>query len=127
MAVDVQRGESITVLASAARTATPTVGTFRVARGDVDGLVFVIDVTAVTATPSVVFTIVGVDPISTKTWTILASAARTETGTTVLRVHPSLTGSSNLIAKDVIPTYWSVTAVHGDADSITYSAVAYLV
>ena len=127
MPVDVLRDEPITVFASAARTATPTAASFRVARGGADGLVLVIDATAVTSTPSVVFTIVGVDEVSDKTWTVLASAAVATVSTTVLRVHPSLTAATNLVAKDVVPTYWRVTAVHGDADSITYSVAAYLV
>ena len=124
---DVLRDEPITVFASAARTATPTPATYRVSRGDASGLVVVIDATAVTDTPSVVFTIVGVDEVSGKTWTVLASAAVATVSTVVLRVNPSLTAVTNLTAKDVVPTYWRVTAVHGDADPITYSVSAYLV
>lgn len=105
------------LMASAARTATHSVTMVTPCLG---GL-FVIDVTAVTATPSVVFTISGVDPASDKAWTILASAAITGTGTTVLRVHPSLTAAANTIAKDVLPQALKITATHADADSITYS------
>jgi hypothetical protein len=121
--VDSRAGDYISVLASAARTATPTVDTFHIS-GETQGLIVVIDVTAAVASPSVVFTIQGVDPVSAKTWDILASAAVTGTGTTVLRVHPEITASANLIAKDVVPAYFTVTAVHADADSITYSVAA---
>jgi hypothetical protein len=124
---DVLRDEPITVFPSAARTATPASATYRVARGNADGLIVVIDATAVTSTPSVVFTIVGVDEVSGKTWTVLASAAVTTVSTTVLRVNPSLTGVTNQTAKDLVPTYFRVTAVHGNANSITYSVAAYLV
>lgn len=117
---DALRGGFATVLASAARTANPTVDTFRTS-GDTDGLVVVINVTAASATPSIVATIKGVDPVSGATWDILASAAITGTGTTVLRVHPQLTAAANTIAKDVVPSYWTVAVVHADADSITYS------
>lgn len=117
---EVLRGESAIVLASAARTATPTIDTFRVV-GGAQGLLVTIDATAAAATPSVVFTILGVDPVSAKTWTVLASAAVTGIATTVLRVSPHLTGSTNLIAKDVIPAYFTITAVHADSDSLTYS------
>jgi hypothetical protein len=105
------------VFESAARTATEskTISTPCI------GGVFIIDVTAVTATPSVTFTIAGFDPASDKTWTILASAAITGTGTTVLRIHPSLTAAANTIAKDMLPQAIKVTATHSDADSITYS------
>lgn len=114
------RGAAITVLASAARTATPTVDTFTIS-GATSGLVVVIDVTAASATPSVVFTVQGVDQVSGKTWDILASAAVTAIGTTVLRISPHLTGAANTIAKDIVPAAFTVTAVHADADSITYS------
>ena len=110
--------EQVTIYESSARTATPATATLTL--GSKAG-VFVIDVTAVTATPSVVFTILGVDPLSGKTWTILASAAITTTGTTILRVDPGLTASANLIAKDVLPQGVNVTAVHGNTDSITYT------
>lgn len=124
--VDVREGEAATILASAARTATPTVDTFHVS-GDARGLVLVIDATAATATPSVVFTILGVDPVSGKTWTVLASAAVTAVSTTVLRVSPHLTAAANTIAKDLIPSYFTVSVVHGDADSITYTVSAQVV
>jgi hypothetical protein len=105
------------VFASAARTATSS-ATFNT---HCIGGVFIINVTAASATPSVVFTIAGTDPASLAEWTILASAAITGTGTTVLRVHPSLTAAANTVAKDVLPQAIKVTATHADADSITYS------
>jgi hypothetical protein len=105
------------LMESAARTATHSI-TFNT---PCLGGLFVIDVTAVAATPSVTFTIAGVDPASDKTWTILASAAITGTGTTVLRIHPELTAAANTIAKDMLPHAIKVTATHADADSITYS------
>lgn len=91
------------------------------------GLILIIDVTAIVDTPSVVFTIQGVDPASGKTWTILASAAIVGTGTTVLRVYPGLTPAANLVASDIMPVQWQVLADHNDADSITYSLGAVLI
>lgn len=114
------------VFASAARTATPTpveVSNDLGARQ----LVVVIDVTAVSATPSVTFDIEGVDPISQQTWTILSSAAVTAVGTTVLRVDDNLTGAANTIAQDIVPPLFQITPTHADADSITYSVSAHLV
>lgn len=105
------------VIPSAARTADAD---FTFTCQTIGGL-FVIDVTAVTATPSVVFTIQGVEPISGNTWTILQSAAITSTGTTVLRVHPSLTAAANTIAKDMLPQAININCNHADTDSITYS------
>lgn len=106
------------IFASAARTATSsaTIST-RSAHG-----MFLIDVTAASATPSVVFTIAGVSPgPAGTTYTILASSAITGTGLTVLRVSQHLTASANLIAKDFLPPAIKVTATHADTDSITYS------
>lgn len=108
-----------TVLASGARTATPDTYEYEVA--GYRGLTLVIDATAATATPSVVVTVLGVDRASAKTWTLLASAAITGTGTTVLRIAPGLTAATNLVASDVLPPVIRIQSVHGDADSLTYS------
>lgn len=104
------------IFASAARTATSSA---TIPCRATEGL-FYIDVTAVSATPSVVFTILGVSPSGTE-YTILASAAITGTGLTVLRVSPQLTAAANTVAKDMLPHAIKVTATHADADSITYS------
>lgn len=107
------------IFASAARTATVSSAWFT--NSDYRGLHLTIDVTAAAATPSVVFTIEGQDRTSAKTYTILASAAITGTGTTVLKVYPALTAAANTVANDVLPRDWRLTATHADTDSITYS------
>lgn len=105
------------IFARAARTATATA---TVPCESSQGLFF-INVTAVTATPSVVFTIAGVSPTDAGTeYTILTSAAVTTTGLTVLRVSPHLTAATNTIAKDILPSALKITATHADTDSITY-------
>jgi hypothetical protein len=112
------------VLASAARTETVASSVFANARHR--GLHLVIDVTAIADTPSVVFTVQGYSPLGDDYYTILASAAITGTGTTVLRVFPGATAANNTIANDQLPALWRVNAVHADADSITYSVNALL-
>lgn len=114
----------LTLLVSAARTAT--VNTDVVANRGHRGLHLIIDATAASDTPSVVFTIQGYSPTGDDYYTILASAAITGTGTTVLRVYPGLTAAANTIANDVLPHLWRVNAVHADGDSITYSVAATL-
>jgi len=109
--------EAKVVFSSAARTATSTA---TLHTGSIGGA-FVINVTASAATPSVVFTVKGVCPASGAKYTILASAAITGAGTTVLRIHPSLTAAANTIAKDFLSSGIEVEAVHADTDSITYS------
>lgn len=112
------------VYASAARTASPDTVELEVA--GYRGLHLVIDCTDSAATPSVVFTILGVDRVSAKTYTILASAAVTGAGTTVLKVGPGLTAAGNLVANDVLPPVIRISAVHADSDSISYSVGASL-
>ncbi len=113
-----------TVLASAARTAT--VSSADLTNYNARGVTVVIDVTAITDTPSVIATVQGKDPLSGKYFTLLESAAITGTGTTVLVVHPSITASTNLKAQLPLPRTWRVTLTHADADSITYSIGALL-
>ena len=66
----------------------------------------------------------GKDLISGKYYTVLASAAITGTGTTVLKVYPGITASANASASDILPRTWRVTATHANTDSITYSVGA---
>ena len=115
----------ITVFSSAPRTVTEN-------SADLDnpygrGAVLVIDVTAASATPSVVFTVKGKSALGSDYYTILASAAITGTGQTVLRIYPGLTASANVTASDVLPRTWRVEAAHADTDSITYSVSANLI
>jgi hypothetical protein len=109
----------LTLLASAARTATTNSGDIETRAGR--GVHVVIDATAAAATPSVVFTIQGKDATSGAYYTILASAAVTGVSTTVLRVFPGATAAANLAANDCLPATWRVLATAGDADSLTYS------
>lgn len=111
-----------TVLASAARTAT--LNSADLTNYGFSGVVVTIDATAIVATPSVVFTIQYKDTLSDKYKDILSSAAITATGTTTLMVHPTVTAAANTKANSPLPKVWRVRAVHGDADSITYSISA---
>lgn len=114
----------LTCYGSAARTANPTAMDDQTNEKRNRGIRVVINVTAVTSTPSVVFTIQGKDIVSGEYFTLLASAAITGTGTTVLVVYPGLTASANAVANNVLSSVWRVIAVHGDSDSITYSVSA---
>jgi hypothetical protein len=74
------------------------------------GIKLVIDIT-VTGGSSTVFTIQGVDPVTGKTYTILASAALAAVATTVLTVFPGAPVAANVSANDYIPPTWQVQAV----------------
>jgi hypothetical protein len=115
---------TLTLYASAARTATPSPHADKKARG-AKGLLVFINVSLVPGSaPSVVFTVQGKDPISGTYYTILASAAITGTGLTVLRVFPGGPVTANLAANDTLPEDWRVTATHGNANSLTYTVGA---
>lgn len=116
--------DSITILASAARTATNSSATFK--NPNHRAAHFIIDVTAIAATPSVVFSIEAFDVASGTFYPILESVAIVAVGTTVLKVGIGFTPVPNLTANNLIPFQYRVTATHGDADSITYSVGANL-
>lgn len=109
------------LLPSVARTATVN-GTDQ--NGRRFGVHVIINVTAATATPSVVFRIQGKDPASANYYDILVSVAVTAIGVTVLKVFPGATVAANLAANDMLPAIWRVRAEHGDTDSITYTVSA---
>jgi hypothetical protein len=111
-------GEKV-ILASGARTATPTIGDFT-NDGTYRGVKVIIPITAVTSTPSTTFTVQGRDAQG-NLFDILASTAQAATGTVVLTVHPDLTGAANSVAKDFLPPTWTIKAAHGNANSMTYS------
>ena len=116
--------DSITILASAARTATNSSATFK--NPNHRAAHFIVDVTAIAATPSVVFSIEAFDVASGTFYPILESLAINSVGTTVLKVGIGFTPVPNLTANNLIPFSYRVTATHVDADSITYSVGANL-
>ena len=114
----------VTILASAARTTSPTIP--KRDNFEMSGVVIVVSSTSITSTPSVTVTILLYDPVSTATLSLLASAAITSVATTTLTIFPGATASANVAANAHLPPVWYLTSVHGDADSITYSITAHL-
>lgn len=114
----------VELYASAARTTTPTAVTFDA--GTAASLHLVIDVTAATATPSVVPTIDAYDALSGKWYNMLTGLAITATGTTVLKVGRGIAAVANAAAADALPGHLRLTMTHADSDSITYTAAAHL-
>lgn len=117
-------GRVVSVLPSAARTATPDTVEILEFDSGVSGLALVVDSTAVTATGTLTVKIQGVDPVSGKTWDILTSTAISSVATTVLRVHPSIAAVANSAAADVLPPRVRILVTHGNAVSMTYSVTA---
>lgn len=117
---------SFTVFASSARTATTASDLFYTPKAV--GVDVHIRSTAITATPSVVFTIQGYNATTAEYYTILASAAvTTGSADVIMRVMPGATAAANTVANFGLPHEWRINAVHGDADSITYSVHANLI
>lgn len=85
------------------------------------GLKLVIDITAITGTtPTLTVTVRGHDVLSSKTYTLLASAALNTTGTTVLTVFPGATAAANSVASDQLPNTWDVSwTIGGTGVSLT--------
>ncbi len=85
-----------------------------------------IDVTAVTSTPSVVFTL----EVATGNGAFAVtatSAAMTSAGTAAAMViHPDVaTDIANFADQGPMRTKWRLVATHNDANSITYSVIAF--
>lgn len=110
---------NVTIFTSAARTAT-TNGSDQPNKF-AKGIVFTVDMTAVTATGSIVFTLQGKDDLSGKYYTILASAAVTAVATTTYTVFPGAPATANVSANFQLPRTWRVIATAANAVSMTYS------
>jgi hypothetical protein len=121
-----QSTQTLTVYPAGSRTRTPDVYELD-SRTRYLGGRWVIVTTAVTATPSVVPTIDGYDPLSRAWYTLLTGAAITATGTIVLSVYPGITVAANVSASTFLPPRWRLVMTHADADAITYSVSALLI
>jgi len=121
---DRQRGnEDVTILASAARTAT--VSSSDLTNYNARGISITIDVTVDGAAASVTPTIEVKDALSGKYETVMALTAVASVITTTVLIYPSsLTAAANDIVQVLsapLQRTWRVTMTHADADSITYS------
>jgi hypothetical protein len=102
--------------------------------GDLDatrhrGILLYIYVSAITGTsPTLTVTIQGKSPGSGQYHTILASAAISATGLTVLRVYPGLTAAANTVANDALPcTYRLQSVIGGTTPAVTAQITGVLV
>lgn len=73
------------------------------------GCILFINITSVTG--SLTVTLNGISPNGSVSYSILASAAKSATGLTVLRVYPGLTASANVTANDVLPITCQLSSV----------------
>lgn len=76
---------------------------------------------------SMTVSILGVDPVSTRTWTILAGAAMSTVTTQILQVSPAMVASANLVANAILPATIRVSVTHTTTNSQTKTVAAQLV
>ena len=112
----------VTLLASAARTATNNSATISNPRGK--ALRFHVDCTARAGSASTVFSFQGYDPVGADYYTILDSAAVTTAAKTTYTIGLGSTVTANVSANVPAPVKFRVLATHGTADAHTYSVSA---
>lgn len=112
----------VTLLPSAARTATVSSNPVRNPRGK--AIRFHVDCTARAGSASTTFTFEGYDPVGGDWYTLLASAAVTTAAKTTYLIGLGNTVTANVSANVPAPVTFRVTATHGTADAHTYSVSA---
>ncbi len=120
----------ITVFASAAYTATQTSTIIRssltAGEGHTKGLALIIDCTAISATPSVVFTLEVATGNGAFSVIATSAAVTTNDTTTSLIVHPDVANDrANVVDQGPMGSKWRLVATASDADSCTYSVIAF--
>jgi len=103
--------QHVTVFPLEARSASATSRDFKnssdgAGQANVGGIIYV-SATSVTAGGMIV-NFEGKDPVSNQYYSIISSAPIIASGTLIMRVHPDLTASTGLIAKDMVPPVWRV-------------------
>lgn len=111
-------GKVVTLTAAGAGTVT----TNDLQNVNASGLTVVVDITAITGTsPTLTVTIQGKDVASGKYYTILAGAALTATGTTVMRIYPGITQTNTTtLASLVVPEWFRISyTIGGTTPAVT--------
>lgn len=114
-----RNNESVTLLASAARTTTQTSADL-VNYNGASYIDVILDMTVV-GTGSVTLTINGKDPASAKYYNILTGAAVVTNVTNVYRVGIGRTAAANATVNDTLPRTFQIVVTANNANSVTYS------
>lgn len=118
-------GQPLTLLESAARTADVTSDLHAGVPATYEGVLVVVDVTAVSGTGPTLTVNVQDDDGSGVT-TRLSSASISSVGTTLLLVHPEAPDRANVSENTSLNYKWRVSAVvGGTTPSFTYSVTAF--
>lgn len=114
-----RNNHEVTVLASAARTAS--VDSADLTNYNGRGVIVVVDVTAVPGVDTITVAIQGKSALGSDYYAILTSAALVATGVVVLVVYPGVTVAANLAASHPLPRLWRVSVTASGVGSFTYS------
>lgn len=106
-----------TIFALAARTASAN--SADISKVQESGIHVIINVTAVT-TGTLTPTIQGEDFLGNY-YDILVGSAISSTGITVLKIGPSIAGTANAAAQDIVPQLYRIKMTKSDSSSWTYS------
>ena len=86
------------------------------------GAVITTNVTVISGSPIIQVEVQGKDSTSGTYYNILSGAIIDVVSGSVLKIHPDLTGVTNVTAKDVIPRKWRINVANiGGTDAITYT------
>jgi hypothetical protein len=91
------------------------------------GLHLIVDATVIAGGETVTPKLQGFDSASGKYYDLLVGVAISATGTTVLKLYPSISAVANVAASDVLPAVWRVVLTHSASGSHTYTVGAVLV
>lgn len=119
--------EAVTLLASAARTADPTIA--EQTNEYADGVIVSLKVTSA-GTGSITFKLVGYHNVDNSTFDLTtATTAITANGTYTVVLAPSAASAATTSTSTpgYLPRRWSVVITHGNANSMTYGLACLLV
>lgn len=94
---------------------------------DYRGLNLLFDITDTAGTASVTLTIQGKDAVSGKYYTILAGAAKTAPGSTLMTVYPGCIAAANTVANLPLPKVWRAWLNVPSGDSVKATVGASLI
>lgn len=112
----------VSILAAGVRAAT--INSPDMNLGHEGHAVFTCDITSVPGVDTVTFTVQGKDPVSGKYVDLLASAAKSTTGTFQLEVGPGIAVAANASANRLLPAVFRVAVTHSGAGNFNYSVGA---
>lgn len=122
--IDQARGnmDTITIINASNVTTTQTSGLQT--NYNARGAIIVLDMIDASASPSITLSVLGVEPVTGTTWTILTGVAVTANGASVYRIYPGLIPISNATVNDILPRSWQIQVVANNANSATYMVCA---